>query len=85
MSIRVVDFKIQRHKKNGKRLIDDTCFVIEELDNAVAGYAVVAWDDAGHTSIAFKSGGPVAGGYVHAHVGNKLLAATKMAAEDRKE
>lgn len=59
-------------------MIMDCCSAIEGLDHQVAGYAVVAWDDTGHTSLAFHSGGPISLGGVAAHVGTRIALATQL-------
>jgi len=66
-------------------MLDDVCFVIGDIGCQVAGYAVVAWDDRGHSSIAFRSGGPVAYGAVGTHVAAKINAAIRVETAGRDE
>lgn len=67
MSVRLVNFRRRRHVRNGKYLIGDVCDVIADINHEVAGYAIVAWDDAGNTAFAASPGGPFANGAIPVH------------------
>ena len=57
-----VAFCTRRHKRNGKYLLSEACNVIDGVDRRVAGFAILAWDDSGNTSIALQGGGPIGNG-----------------------
>jgi hypothetical protein len=59
LSVHLVDFRSDRHKKIGKDLISDMCDSISVLDHKVAGYALIAWNDSGYSTFHVEAGGPV--------------------------
>lgn len=62
----------KRYKENGKELIKQACNAIDGVKNRVSGFAVLAWDDIGHTSIAIKTGGPVGAGIAPTFIHEKF-------------
>lgn len=70
--IHKVSFHEKRHTEIRKDLLDAVKTSFSELEQRVAGYAVVMWDDAGCSSYTIRAGGPVAPGGVPIFVFQKL-------------
>lgn len=71
-SIRLVDFRQQRHVKRCKKFFVDAVDCVQDINCQVAGYAVIVWDDAGTASVAYHTGGPVLSGGLTSYVIQKL-------------
>jgi hypothetical protein len=67
-----VDFRKDRHRTIGKRLIKRACDALEDIDFVPAGFAIVVWDDTGCAAYGFDIGGPVSRGGLAAYVSEKL-------------
>ena len=72
MSVRLVDFRSDRHKKCGKALLKESCYVISDLKHKIAGYAIIAWDDEGYSSFSAQEGGPISLPFLPSYIEQKF-------------
>lgn len=67
-NLRLINPQKKRHKDNAKDLLSETLIVIERSGMKVSGFVVMAWDDTGSTSLAYKPGGVVSEDAIATHM-----------------
>ena len=80
----VINPRQDRHTRTAKRMIAETCDVIDNVERRVVGYAIVALDDRGYTAGAFQSGGVIAPSLIATHVSRVIGAGIQLVEQGEK-